>query len=288
MKRSPEAAGPSAPPDATSAAEPPIDLLTPFERWTFRLMHHLQRDVKPVGDLWLRHVTQRWMDLGSSRMMIPVGLERLAKVTPQDRILLVANHRTFADLYMLLLLLRRFTPLQQRVLCPVRADFFYENLAGVAVNLLVGGGRMFPPFFREPSKLPFNRWSLQRISSVLRDEGPVIVGFHPEGKRNREPSPYTPLPAQPGAGKIVMDSWPVIVPAFINGLTNNIAADIVGNFRGTRTVVAVFGEPINLAPFQKLGDRLTSHKRIADAMLKTIYALGEEERAFRATLPARP
>ena len=129
---------------------------------------------------------------------------------------------------------------------------------------------------------------LQRISSVLRDEGPVIVGFHPEGKRNREPSPYTPLPAQPGAGKIVMDSWPVIVPAFINGLTNNIAADIVGNFRGTRTVVAVFGEPINLAPFQKLGDRLTSHKRIADAMLKTIYALGEEERAFRATLPARP
>ena len=109
----------------------------------------------------------------------------------------------------------------------------------MAVNLLVGGGRMFPPFFRDPAKLPFNRWSLARLAEILRSDDPVIVGFHPEGRRNREPSPYTPLPAQPGVGKIIMDSWPVIIPAFINGLTNNIAADIVGNFRGTRTVVAV-------------------------------------------------
>lgn len=266
---------------------PPIELLTPFERWSFSLMDRLQREVQPFGNLWLRHITQRWMDLGSSRMLIPVGIERIAGVTAKDRVLLVSNHRTFADLYMLLLLLRRFTALQQSVLCPVRADFFYEQPAGVAVNLLVGGGRMFPPFFRDPAKLPFNRWSLARLAEILRAEDPVIVGFHPEGRRNREPSPYTPLPAQPGAGKLVMDSWPMIVPAFINGLTNNIAADIVGNFRGTRTVVAVFGEPLDLTPFRKLGDRLTSHKRIADAVLKSIYALGEEERAFRANLPPR-
>ena len=57
---------------------PPIELLTPFERWSFSLMDRLQREVQPFGNLWLRHITQRWMDLGSSRMLIPVGIERIA------------------------------------------------------------------------------------------------------------------------------------------------------------------------------------------------------------------
>ncbi len=90
--------------------------------------------------------------------------------------------------------------------------------------------------------------------------------------------------AQPGVGKLVMDCWPIVVPAFIHGLSNDIVADIIGNFRGTKRVVAVFGEPIDLSPFKKLGNRLSSHKRIADALIKRIYELGEEEKAYRATL----
>lgn len=266
---------------------PPLETLSPFERTTVRVMDFLLRDAQRVGDGWLRQITQRWMTLGSSRMMYPVGIERLRGLSSQDRILLVANHRTFADLYMLLLLLRRFADLQQPVLCPVRGDFFYEKPLGVAVNLLVGGGRMYPPFFRDPVKQPFNRWALQRVAGVLRGdsgERPMIVGFHPEGKRNKGADPYQLLPAQPGVGKLIMDSWPVVVPAFINGLTNNIAADIWGNFTGARTVVAVFGAPIDLAPFKRYGDRLTSHKRIADALLREIDKLGQEERQHRALL----
>ena len=270
-------------PDPTTADDPPTELLTPFERTAFRAMDVLHRRALPLTEWWLRTIGAGWMTIGSRHMMHAVGLERLAGLGYDDGILLVSNHRSFFDLYMLMLLLHRHTPLRQPVLCPVRADFFYQSAAGVAVNLLVGGGRMFPPFFREPQKADFNKWALERVVAEMK-KGRVLVGFHPEGTRNKNPDPYTPLPAQPGVGKLVMETWPIIVPAFINGLSNDIVADIRGNFTGEKKVVAVFGAPMDLTPFRGYGNRLSSHKRIADALLKRIYELGEEERAFRATL----
>lgn len=265
------------------ASRPPVELLEPFERVTFQAMDLLHRRALPLTETWLRTVGAGWMTVGSKNMMIPVGLDRLAGLKFEDGILLVSNHRSFFDLYMLTLLLHRYTPLRQPVLCPVRADFFYQRIPGVIVNLLIGGGRMFPPFFREPTKQDFNKWALDRVVSELR-KGRVLVGFHPEGTRNRNPDPYVPLPAQPGVGKLVMETWPIIVPAFINGLSNDIVADVAGNFRRTKQVIAVFGEPIDLTPFRSMSNRLASHKRIADALLKRIYELGEEERAERARL----
>jgi hypothetical protein len=88
-------------------------------------------------------------------------------------------------------------------------------------------------------------------------------------------------------GKLVMESWPVIVPAFIHGLTNDIVADLRGNFDGSRQVIAVFGAPVDTAPFRSYGNRLSSHKRIADALLATVYSLGEEERAYRRSADAQ-
>jgi 1-acyl-sn-glycerol-3-phosphate acyltransferase len=260
---------------------PPVKLLEPFERATFTAMDLLHRHALPVTEAWLRTIGAGWMTIGSRNMMIPLGLERLRGLKFDDGILLVSNHRSFFDLYMLTLLLHRYTPLRQPVLCPVRADFFYQRWPGVLVNLLIGGGRMFPPFFREQSKQDFNKWALQRVVDELM-KGRVLVGYHPEGTRNKNPDPYQPLPAQPGVGKLVMDTWPIVVPAFIQGLSNDIVADVAGNFRGTKQVVAVFGEPVDLTPFRQMGNRLSSHKRIADALLKIIYQLGEEERAWRA------
>jgi 1-acyl-sn-glycerol-3-phosphate acyltransferase len=270
-------------PTDSSESQPPVELLTPYERFTFRIMDALQRHAQPFTEWYLRSVSAAWMTLGSKHMMHPVGLERLAGLTFDDGILLVSNHRSFFDLYMLTVLMHRFTPLRQPVLCPVRADYFYTRPDGLLVNLLVGGGRMFPPFFRDPSKSDFNKWALDRVVAELK-RGRVCVGFHPEGTRNKNPDPYTPLPAQPGVGKLVMDAWPIVVPAFIHGLSNDIVGDIVGNFRGTKRVVAVFGEPMDLSPFKKMSNRLASHKRIADALTKRIYELGEEERAVRANL----
>jgi 1-acyl-sn-glycerol-3-phosphate acyltransferase len=275
---------PDRPAPPSPAGPPPLDTLTPFERRSVRLMDLLYRRARPATELWLRKVSQGWMTLGSWRMVVPVGLERLAGLTAQDRILLVSNHRSFFDMYMLALQLGRFTPLKQPVLSPVRGDFFYERPLGVAVNLLVGGGRMFPPFFRDPGKNEFNKWALKRVAEALREGPPVIVGFHPEGRRNRTPDPYTPLPAQPGVGKLVMEAWPIVVPAFINGMSSNFIADIRSNFTGERKCIAVFGAPVDLTPFRGMSNRLASHKRLADRLLEVIFELAREERATRAAL----
>ena len=280
MSNPPSDDKPAQPTDADDEA--PLELLQPFERTAFRAMDFLHRRALPLTEWWLRTVGAGWMTVGSRNMMHPIGLERLEGLRYDDGIVLVSNHRSFFDLYMLMLLLHRHTPLRQPVMCPVRADFFYQRAAGVVVNLLIGGGRMFPPFFREPQKADFNKWALERVVHELK-KGTVMVGFHPEGTRNKGDA-YTPLPAQPGVGKLVMETWPIVVPAFINGLSNDIVADIRGNFDGSKRVVAVFGEPIDLTPFKKLGNRLSSHKRIADALLKRIYELGDEERKYRASL----
>jgi 1-acyl-sn-glycerol-3-phosphate acyltransferase len=265
----------------------PFESLTWFERLSVQTMDVLLRRARPLTEAWLRGVSANWMTLGSRHMMHVRGLERLSHLKFDDGILLVANHRSFFDLYMLTLLLHRHTPLRQPVLCPVRSDFFYTSVPGVLVNLLVGGGRMFPPFFRDQSKQGFNRWALDRVVSELRT-GRIVVGFHPEGTRNKNVDPYQPLPAQPGVGKLVMETWPIVVPAFINGLSNDIMADLRGNFTGRKQVVAVFGEPVDLSRFRSLGNRLSSHKRLADTLLQIIYGpLADEERAFRADLEGR-
>src|SRR3954463_2823937 len=168
--------------DGAHDEAPPLELLQPFERTAFRTMDFLHRRALPLTELWLRTIGAGWMTVGSRNMMVPVGLERLAGLNYDDGILLVSNHRSFFDLYMLMLLLHRHTALRQPVMCPVRADFFYQRAAGVAVNLVIGGGRMFPPFFREPSKAEFNKWSLDRLAAQLR-RGRALVGFHPEGTR---------------------------------------------------------------------------------------------------------
>jgi len=262
---------------------PPLDALTGFERRAVQAMDLLYRHALPLSEVWLRRVSACWMTLGSSRMMYAHGLDRLKGLTYNDGVLLVSNHRSFFDMYMLTVLLHRHTELRQPVLCPVRADFFYQSWPGMMVNLLVGGGRMFPPFFREAEKQDFNRWALGRVVEELR-RGQVLVGFHPEGRRNQNTSPYEPLPAQPGVGKLVMDTWPIVVPAFIHGLTNDIVGDVANNFFGKRRVIAVFGEPMDLSPYRAWGNRLASHKRIADALTKRIYQLGEEERQLRLEL----
>lgn len=263
---------------------PPLGRLAPFERRAFVLVDTLYRRAHGLTEAWLSHVSRRWMLAASFNMVIVRGLERLAGVRPTDRILLVSNHRSFFDLYMLGVHLRRHTELHQPLLCPVRGDFFYEEPLGVLVNLLVGGGRMFPPFFRDPAKADFNKWALARLALVLREGPPVIVGFHPEGRRSRDPDPYKPLPAQPGVGKLVMDSWPVVVPAFINGMSSDFIADVISNFTGDRRCVAVFGAPVDLSSFRGASNRLASHKKIADRLLEIIFTLGEEERAVRREL----
>ncbi|HEX2573165.1 MAG TPA: lysophospholipid acyltransferase family protein [Polyangia bacterium] len=267
---------------------PPLELLTPFERFNVRLMDLLERHAVPATERYLRTWGNFWMYFVTSRMLTGYGYERLAGVPTDAPILLVSNHRSYFDLYVLAVLLNRFTRLHQPMFCPVRADFFYEHVAGTFLNLAVGAGRMYPPVFREPSKAEFNKWSLAHLGELLR-RGNVVVGFHPEGRRNKNANPYERLPAQPGVGKLVMDSWPVVIPVFINGFTNDFLGDVKANFQRKKRVLAVFGAPIDLTPFRGMSNRLASHKRIADRLLSVVYdELGAEERRIRSSLPHLP
>ena len=89
---------------------------------------------------------------------------------------------------------------------------------------------MFPPIFRDNNKKEFNKYSISRIIHELR-QGKATIGFHPEGKRNRNPDPYSFLPAKPGIGHIVVECPKVpVIPVFIIGITNNYAREVYRNW----------------------------------------------------------
>jgi len=159
---------------------------------------------------------------------------------------------------------------------------------GLVMSALLTGGSMFPPFFRAPEKKAMNRRSLDILLEKLRTPG-EMVGFHPEGTRNKTDDPYTLLPAQPGVGELALKARPVIVPAFILGMTNHFWTEVKANRRREPTVIAVFGKPVEL-PEIRGGTRLSHHKRFADLLNERITALGAEERALRsaASPPASP
>ena len=163
---------PSGPPvpSVPSIGDPPLHLLSRFERSSFRFIDNLIRKHLRLTELYNHSVGAGYVALGSGRMLKTYGMERLAGLTNDDGILLVSNHRSFFDLYELGMVLYRRSHLRSPVICPVRANFFYERPLGVTVNLLASGGHMYPPFFRDPAKADFNRWSLQRTAEMLRTD----------------------------------------------------------------------------------------------------------------------
>ena len=266
---------------------PPYQVLTRFERFAFRTMRFFNHGaIAPLSYLWQRYLIIPFVGIAVSRRLEVRGLERLKALPKDARILLVANHRTFFDLFVLGWIAWQRGGLKQRLNFPVRANFFYENPLGLAVCLTMSGGTMFPPFFRPVGKKPFNKHSLLVLIEKMKTPG-QLVGFHPEGTRSKTDDPYTLLPAQPGAGELALKGRPTVVPAFITGLTNSIWAELKANARRERTVVAVFGDPVELPPDE--GEtRLSHHKKFADLLNQRILALAEEEKTIRAALLPPP
>ncbi len=269
--------------------DPAFDTLNRMERIAFRVMRFInQGGGRGVFRIWQRWVVTPLVGVFIHRRMHIHGLDRLADVPPDVPILLVANHRTFFDLFILGWILIRHPRLGRQVSFPVRSNFFYETPLGLLMAVLFTGGSMFPPFFRSAEKKAMNRLSLGILLEKLRTPG-QMVGFHPEGTRNKTNDPYAMLPAQPGAGELALKARPVVVPAFILGMTNSFWTEVKANHRRGPPVIAVFGAPIVL-PEVAGETRLSHHKRFADLINQRISALGAEERALRsgASPPASP
>lgn len=239
---------------------------------------------------FLRGVSYIWVRAGIANRMFVEGLEDLMALRPDTGVMLVSNHRSFFDQYcMLLACYMGPVAWSKNLFFPVRSNFFYDKPLGMVVNVAVAGGAMYPPIFRQAERRKLNDDALDKMVEILRQRGNVL-GMHPEGTRGKTDDPYTFLPAQPGVGKLALVAQPVVIPAFILGLGNNIVEDIRLNYtkeaRTKHAVIAVFGDPVDYGDLMAEKPRPALYKKTADRFMAEIKKLSEKEKVLRAEILA--
>ncbi len=266
--------------------------LSRIERFAVRFTELANDDPrgKWLQSRFLRGVSYVWVRAGIARRIIVEGLDDLIALRPATGVMLVSNHRSFFDQYaMLLACYMGRVPWAKHLYFPVRSNFFYDQPLGIALNALIAGGAMYPPIYRQSERRALNDDALDRMVDIVRQPGNVL-GMHPEGTRGKGADPYTFLPAQPGVGKLALVAQPVVIPAFIHGLSNNALDDVRANFsrdaRTSRAIVTVFGAPIDYADLCAEKPRPTLYKKCADRFMAEVGKLAEREKALRAELTA--
>lgn len=260
-----------------------LSVLNSREKIGFRLAHRMNLGSwKRLMTFGQRHIGSLWILIATYNLMNVFGIENVEDSDVETPLILVANHRSFFDMYTVSSVIFRRTKRPVTLFFPVRAKFFYDNPVGWFVNLAMGWFSMYPPFFREDreaGKREFDKFSMRRLVQLCRAGHGHIIGFHPEGRRNLDGGPYDLLPAQPGIGKVIYSSHPQVIPVFIAGLGNDLPKQILGNWTGGEKIRIWFGETIDLSNFYEKGDRLRTHKEISDYLMTKIAELGEKDRA---------
>jgi len=261
-----------------------LGMLDPLERVGFRIAHAMNSPSwKPFWTFLQRHIGSLWIRICTYNLMNVFGLENVRDSDQSRPLLLVANHRSFFDMYTVSSVMFRQTTLKMRLFFPVRGKFFYTQPFGWFVNLVMGWWAMYPPFFRESGearKREFDKFSMETLVDICREGAGTVIGFHPEGKRNLSEDPYNFLPAQPGIGAVVRKSRPQVIPVFIAGLGNNLLKQVLGNWFGGPKIRIWFGEPVELSEFYEKDDRLRTHKEISDYLMVKVAELGEKDREW--------
>jgi 1-acyl-sn-glycerol-3-phosphate acyltransferase len=227
-----------------------------------------------------RSVGQWWIRAATATLRHVHGIERLPRWDPRGSVVLVANHRSFFDLYVTAAeLVARGLP--HRILFPVRSKFFYDHPLGPAVNGVMSFFAMYPPIFRDRKRAALNLASLDETAALLR-RGGFFVGLHPEGTRKTDGDPYTFLPAQSGVGRVIQKAQVPVIPVFVNGLGNDLPRQVAGGIIGSGTPIhMVFGAPIDFEGLLEAAGGPRTYQRIAQRCIDVIGALGREERAYR-------
>jgi 1-acyl-sn-glycerol-3-phosphate acyltransferase len=251
---------------------------------------------RTVGQAWVRAVT--------SRLRHVHGLNRLPPWDPSASIVCVANHRSFFDLFVTTAELVAHG-LPQRILFPVRSNFFYDHPLGPAVNGAMSFFAMYPPIFRDPKRAALNLASLDEIAGLLQHGG-FFVGMHPEGMRNRIGDPYTLLPGRGGVGRVIRKAAAtgldeasgtvrpgvratIVLPVFVNGLGNDFVKQVTDGLTGRgERIHMVFGEPIDFGDLLHAPETPRTYRAIAERCVDVLTSLGHEERRLRAAQPPHP
>jgi 1-acyl-sn-glycerol-3-phosphate acyltransferase len=265
-----------------------LAVLSSFERFAYRWCTRMNAGYWKRFWTWCQRIFGAgWIHLATYNLMNVYGLEHVDAAARDKPILLVANHRSFFDMYTVSTVLFRRTKWRKQLFFPVRGRFFYQSPLGLFVNLVMGWWSMYPPFFaagEKPllQKRAFDQFSMRLLSDLCRNGAGNVIGFHPEGTRNKSGDPYSYLPAQPGVGKLIKDAAPQVIPVYITGLGNDLPRQVLGNWIGGEQIRIHFGPQLDLTEQLAKKDRIRTYKEIADFVMSKIAELGEQDRLLRA------
>jgi 1-acyl-sn-glycerol-3-phosphate acyltransferase len=275
--------------DVGQVLEPEPDelaVLNWFERFAFRLVTRMNQGGWKRFWTWCQKVFGAgWIHFATYNLMQVYGLEHV-EATSRDRpILLVANHRSFFDMYTVSTVLFRQTSWSKQLFFPVRGRFFYQSPLGLIVNLVMGWWSMYPPFFASGEnpireKRAFDKFSFRLLTELCRNGRGNVIGFHPEGTRNKGADPYSFLPAQPGIGKLIKDAAPQVIPVFVTGLGNDLPRQVLGNWTGGPKIRIHFGPQIDFHQYLEKKDHIRTYKEISEFVMSKIGELGLQDREF--------
>jgi 1-acyl-sn-glycerol-3-phosphate acyltransferase len=266
-----------------------LSVLSGFERFAFRLVRRMNEGRWKRFWTWCQKTLGAgWIHLSTYNIMNVYGLENVEAASRERPLLFVANHRSFFDMYTVSTVLFRNTSWRKQLFFPVRGRFFYQSPLGLFVNLIMGWWSMYPPFFATgdrpiPEKRVFDKYSFRVLTELASVGRGNVIGFHPEGTRNKSEDPYSFLPAQPGVGKLIREANPQVIPVFIAGLCNDLPRQVARNWNREDVIRIHFGKVLDLSEYLQRPDRLRTHKEIADAVLSKIAELGENDRVLMKT-----
>jgi 1-acyl-sn-glycerol-3-phosphate acyltransferase len=239
----------------------PRDQLRGFERVAVPLLERLNGSQRARRLMYATtgKFNAWWIDQLIGPLWQVRGQEHLHALRPKSGVIVVSNHRSFFDFYYLGTILVRRTGLVAEVTFPVRSPFFYTSPLGMAVNLAISGGTMWPPVFRDERKRQLNPLGLQQVAWSL---GPgTMMGIHPEGTRGKGPNPYEFLPLKPGFGQLLplLAADVTIVPALCIGASSSVLHEMrrARKPHGQRgeAVRLHFGPSMTVAEVMQMGQR---------------------------------
>jgi 1-acyl-sn-glycerol-3-phosphate acyltransferase len=261
-----------------------LAVLDPMERFAFRFTHLMNRPRLKRFWTWCQKVYgSLWIDICTYNLMRLYGLENLETIDRSRPLLLIANHRSFFDMYVVSAMIYKHTKWKKSLYFPVRGRFFYQSFLGMFVNLVMGLWSMYPPFFHDARKRLFDQYSTRRLSELCRSGPGNIIGFHPEGTRNKNDDPYSFLPAQPGVGKLIKETEPQVLPVFVAGLRRDrLHLQVLGNWTGGPKIRIHFGRCLDLSEYYAMKNHVRTYKAIADYVMSEVAKLGEMDRSIYA------
>lgn len=263
-----------------------LSCLEGFERTAFRFSHLFHRNpiTSKLALTYQSTFGASWVNFFTRNLSYVQGTEHIRNLRPDRGVILVANHRSFFDLYLTTSVIFHETTWVERMFFPVRSNFFYEKPAGIAVNMVMSAMAMYPPILRDASRKAFNQYSVDAMVDLAKKRG-TLLGFHPEGTRGKGPNPYELLPAHPGVGQIVRMARPIVIPAFTLGLGNDFPRQVKSNFDGTgEPVTLTFGPPVDFGSLLQDEPKLRTFKKIADVLRLKLMELGEQDKLTRKRL----